>query len=109
MIAKILKDIETKYAGFERQKNQIEAEIIALQELGVCYGKPSYKNEKYLRLIIGKGENRKFKYIGADQEKIKAALDSIERGRKVICLEDELSEVISRINNMMYYLERAGF
>lgn len=109
MITEILKDIETKYAGFERQKNKIEAEIIALQEQGVCYGKPSYKNKKYLRLIIGRGEDRTFKYIGSDQEKIKEALDSIERGRRVICLEDELSEVVSRINNMIYYLERAGF
>lgn len=69
----------------------LKAKIEALEEAGIANASPSYRDGKYLYLIFPMVDGeRKREYIGADPEKIAAALARIERNKQHSALTAEL-------------------
>ena len=106
----LIDKINSDYKDLVSKKNALEAEIEALEKEGVEYGKPSYKNGKYLRLTRSvKGSKREFIYIGNDPEKIKETLEAIERGVKVKRNKETRQDIEKGISEIIYYLGRAAW
>jgi hypothetical protein len=106
----LIDKINLNYKDLFSKKLALEAEIEALEKEGVEYGKPSYKNSKYLRLTRSvKGCEREFIYIGNDPEKIKKTLEAIGRGVKVKENKNASQDIQKEIKEILYYLERAAW
>jgi hypothetical protein len=104
----LIDKINSNYKGLVNKRLSLKSEIEALEKKGVEYGKPSYKNGKYLRLTRSvKGSEREFIYIGNDPIKIKEALDAVDRGCKVKENLETLQEIDKDIINIINHLERA--
>lgn len=69
-----------------------------LEEAGLIYATPYWREEKYLYLIYPmKGGERRREYIGADPDKIKDALEAVKRVEEY----DQLSEKLSRLKRSL--------
>ncbi len=101
--------LETIKNSVTRLRNSIEieeAEMLQLKTKGLIYAGTWYKAGKYLYLVHpGKdGRERQREYIGADEEKIAAALAGIERGQKYLRCEARKTRLEMQLRNIAYHL-----
>ena len=108
----LMDDMEAKLAAAQEKMrkmremyNRVQAEMTELQRLGLIYAGVTFKAGKYLYLVYPAkdGEPRKRVYIGQEQEKVKEALDGIERGQKYLELEKYLEQINARSRIASYY------
>lgn len=82
---------------------QLEKEMAALEKAGLEYAAPHYREGKYFYLISSMRDGqRERRYIGADPEKIRAALDAIERGKEYDALGRAVSALLARFDRVRY-------
>ena len=78
--------------SLSRKYREIITRMHELKRAGLIYAKPHYRQGKYLYLIypMKDGERRR-EYIGADPEKIKVALQAINRVHEYEALSNKLA------------------
>jgi hypothetical protein len=91
MLAEVLR-LPELIESFARKYREIMTRMQELKRAGLIYAKPHYRQGKYLYLIypMKDGERRR-EYIGADPEKIKSALQAIDRVREYEALSSKLA------------------
>lgn len=90
----------------------IEARMAALKRAGLIYAKPHWRNQKYFLLVhpMVNGERPTPTYIGTDEEKIKAATDSIARAAEYDALAIQAEAYARQVGDagrVLRELERA--
>lgn len=85
-----------------------EQEMAALKTAGVKYATPHYRAGRYLYLIHPQKDGERVReYIGADPEKITAALDAINRAHQYDQLAETLKRDQQKTGSIQYYLDMA--
>lgn len=102
-IKPLLAKIEKSHAEKVTVVKALRKEQAILKKLGIDYGTPAFKNDKYLRIVrpaVG-DKPREFEYVGADPAKQQAAYDALERGKQY----DALGAEIEEIERLLYSVE----
>ena len=107
---KLIKDIERRYAELQNQLKSILIQQNTLEQLGIDYGKPSYRDGVYLRITkpMIKGQKRVQVYIGNDPKKIKTALAACDRAPRYLELEEKRELIENRIERLLTNLSFLG-
>lgn len=108
-IEQLLNHIGDQIASIKASIDLEEAEMKTLKDAGLIYAGTWYKSGKYLYLIHpsdGFGY-RKREYVGAEPEKIAAALEGIERGRKYDKAKARRNRLRDELNTIQYHLMNA--
>lgn len=94
-IESALWQIKTKLEERQKQYNEVKAMMEVKKAMGLIYAGTHYKAGKYLYLIYPTNSNgdRQRVYVGADEGKIKEALNGIERGVEYKRLETRLQKL----------------
>lgn len=108
-IEQSLIQLQAEAAKKREAYNRAKAEMDSLKAKGLIYAGTHYKAGKYLYLVypVADDGSRERKYIGADPEKIKAALAGIERGTEYQRLEVRMQQLKSRAARCNEYLTYA--
>jgi len=100
---KLIENITRKHSDLQNQLKSVLIQQNALEQLGLDYGKPSYKKGVYLRITkpMVKGQKRAQVYIGNDPEKVKTALAAIDRAARYDELEEKRELIEYRIRRLL--------
>jgi hypothetical protein len=106
---KLIENITRKHSDLQNQLKSILIQQNALEQLGLDYGKPSYKKGVYLRITkpMVKGQKRVQVYIGNDPQKIKTALAAIDRAARYDKLEEKRQVIECRLKRFLDNLNYA--
>jgi len=110
-IMELLDQAKATAESLERSIQTETDEMEKLENAGLIYAGTWYKAGKYLYLVYpsdGCGE-RKRDYIGADEEKIMAALAGIERGQKYNQCKARKEALQLKMGCMKRYLTAARY
>lgn len=108
-IEQLIHHVENQVQSLKRQIQTEEDEMASLKAMGLIYAGTWYKGGKYLYLIHpsdGFGY-RKREYIGAEPEKVQAALDGIERGKRYDKTKARMEYLRRQLNSIQYHLMNA--
>lgn len=100
---KLIENITRKHSDLQNQLKSILIQQNALEQLGLDYGKASYREGVYLRITkpMVKGQKRVQVYIGNDPKKIKTALAAIDRAARYDELEEKRQMIEHRLQRFL--------
>jgi len=102
-ISNLLLDMEELYRVWLYYKK----DLADLKAQGINYAGTTWKNGKYLYLVYpDEGNGRRREYIGADEEKCKAALDALDRGIKYDQKVRELNGLEAKMQRYYFAIKR---
>lgn len=103
LISEIAEQVRQLQAAIEIEQHNMNQ----LNKAGIKYAGIWWKDGKYLYLVSASDGfgSRKREYIGADPEKVKAAMDSLKRGQLFLECKQRRDRNHATLSNLQRYLK----